>query len=183
MKIFEKIIQKNSKEIPGDIAFKLHDTYGFPIDLTRSMAEEQGLKVDENNFSKLMAKQKSGSKDSTMFNAKDIVLDPTIKSKFVGYKEEICTSNIIALFDIEGNKVDSLDSHGFGIFSETPFYAESGGQVSDIGSILNDDTEMKVIDCKKIGSIHLHEIIVEKGSCNLGQSFKLIIDKVRREKN
>ena len=182
MKIFEKIIQKNSKEIPGDIAFKLHDTYGFPIDLTRSMAEEQGLKVDENNFSKLMAKQKSGSKDSTMFNAKDIVLDPTIKSKFVGYKEEICTSNIIALFDIEGNKVDSLDSHGFGIFSETPFYAESGGQVSDIGSILNDDTEMKVIDCKKIGSIHLHEIIVEKGSCNLGQSFKLIIDKVRREK-
>ena len=182
MKIFEKIIQKNSKEIPGDIAFKLHDTYGFPIDLTRSMAEEQGLEVDENNFSKLMAKQKSGSKDSTMFNAKDIVLDPTIKSKFVGYKEEICTSNIIALFDIEGNKVDSLDSHGFGIFSETPFYAESGGQVSDIGSILNDDTEMKVIDCKKIGSIHLHEIIIEKGSCNLGQSFKLIIDKVRREK-
>ena len=71
----------------GEIAFKLHDTYGFPIDLTIAMASERGIEVDEKIFTDLMKKQKEGSKKSSMFNAKDIVIDPSMNSEFVGYEK------------------------------------------------------------------------------------------------
>ena len=130
----------------GEIAFKLHDTYGFPIDLTIAMASERGIGVDEEIFKNLMKKQKEGSKRSSMFNAKDIVIDPSMNSKFVGYEKSRIMSDCIALFDLEGNQTKKLSDSGYAFFSKTPFYAESGGQVGDQGSISNDNLEIFVSD-------------------------------------
>ena len=182
MKILEQELSKDLKIVSGEIAFKLHDTYGFPIDLTRTISQEKNLSIDEVGFEKLMAIQKQGSKQSSMFNAKDIVIDPNLSSNFIGHDKTSCEANCIALFDEEGTSVDKISSRGFAIFSETPFYAEMGGQVGDIGSVVKKGSEIKVIDCKKVGNFHLHEVEISSGELTKNDNAKLLIDLARREK-
>ena len=183
IEIFEASINEtDGKQLDGAIAFKLHDTYGFPVDLTMAMAQERGLKVDQKGFDKLMKKQKEGSKSSSMFKVLDITIDPKIKSEFVGYQEQTAKGSCVALFDEEGNSVTSLSGEGFAIFSKTPFYAESGGQVADIGIFKSTNLNGEILNCKKVGDFHLHEVIIAKGSLELNADVELIIDAERREK-
>ena len=183
IEIFEASINEtDGKQLDGAIAFKLHDTYGFPVDLTMAMAQERGLKVDQKGFDKLMKKQKEGSKSSSMFKVLDITIDPKINSEFVGYQEQTAKGSCVALFDEEGNSVTSLSGEGFAIFSKTPFYAESGGQVADIGIFKNTNLNGEILNCKKVGDFHLHEISITKGSLELNADVELIIDAERREK-
>ena len=183
IEIFEASIKEtDGKQLDGAIAFKLHDTYGFPVDLTMAMAQERGLKVDQKGFDKLMKKQREGSKSSSMFKVLDITIDPKIKSEFVGYQEQTAKGSCVALFDEEGNSVTSLSGEGFAIFSKTPFYAESGGQVADIGIFKSTNLNGEILNCKKVGDFHLHEVIIAKGSLELNADVELIIDAERREK-
>ena len=183
IEIFEASINEtDSKQLDGAIAFKLHDTYGFPVDLTMAMAQERGLKLDQNGFDKLMKKQREGSKSSSMFKVLDITIDSKIKSEFVGYQEQTATGSCVALFDEEGNSVTSLSGEGFAIFSKTPFYAESGGQVADIGIFKSKNLNGEILNCKKVGDFHLHEISITKGSLDLNADVELTIDSERREK-
>ena len=183
IEIFEASINEtDGKQLDGAIAFKLHDTYGFPVDLTMAMAQERGLKVDQKGFDKLMKKQKEGSKSSSMFKVLDITIDPKIKSEFVGYQEQTAKGSCVALFDEEGNSVTSLSGEGFAIFSKTPFYAESGGQVADIGIFKSTNLNGEILNCKKVGDFHLHEVIIAEGSLELNADVELIIDSERREK-
>ena len=183
IEIFEASIKEtDGKQLDGAIAFKLHDTYGFPVDLTMAMAQERGLKVDQKGFDKLMKKQKEGSKSSSMFKVLDITIDPKIKSEFVGYQEQTAKGSCVALFDEEGNSVTSLSGEGFAIFSKTPFYAESGGQVADIGIFKSTNLNGEILNCKKVGDFHLHEISITKGSLELNADVELIIDAERSEK-
>ena len=183
IEIFEASINEtDGKQLDGAIAFKLHDTYGFPVDLTMAMAQERGLKVDQKGFDKLMKKQREGSKSSSMFKVLDITIDPKIKSEFVGYQEQTAKGSCVALFDEEGNSVTSLSGEGFAIFSKTPFYAESGGQVADIGIFKSTNLNGEILNCKKVGDFHLHEVIIAKGSLELNADVELIIDAERREK-
>jgi alanyl-tRNA synthetase len=182
MKILEQELSKDLKLVSGEVAFKLHDTYGFPVDLTRTISQEKNLSIDEAAFKKLMNIQKQGSKQSSMFNVKDIVVDPNLSSVFVGHQKSSCEANCIALFDDEGTTVDKITNKGFAIFSETPFYAEMGGQVGDIGSVVKKGSEIKVIDCKKVGNFHLHEVEINSGELAKDDSAKLLIDLARREK-
>ena len=183
IKIFEdNLPKKKSEMMSGEIAFKLHDTYGFPIDLTISMASERGIEVDEKIFKDLMKKQKEGSKKSSMFNAKDIVVDPSMNSEFVGYEKNRINGDCIALFDLEGNEVKTLSDSGYAFFSKTPFYAESGGQVGDQGSISNDNLEIFVSDCKKVGNFNMHKVEIQKGEINVGDKVSLSINEERRNK-
>ena len=183
IEIFEASIKEtDGKQLDGAIAFKLHDTYGFPVDLTMAMAQERGLKVDQKGFDKLMKKQREGSKSSSMFKVLDITIDPKIKSEFVGYQEQTAKGSCVALFDEEGNSVTSLSGEGFAIFSKTPFYAESGGQVADIGIFKGTNFNGEILNCKKVGDFHLHEISITKGSLELNADVELIIDAERREK-
>ena len=183
IEIFEASINDtDGKQLDGAIAFKLHDTYGFPVDLTMAMAQERGLKVDQKGFDKLMKKQKEGSKSSSMFKVLDITIDPKIKSEFVGYQEQTAKGSCVALFDEEGNSVTSLSGEGFAIFSKTPFYAESGGQVADTGIFKSTNLKGEILNCKKVGDFHLHEISITKGSLELNADVELIIDAERREK-
>ena len=183
IEIFEASINDtDGKQLDGAIAFKLHDTYGFPVDLTMAMAQERGLKVDQKGFDKLMKKQREGSKSSSMFKVLDITIDPKIKSEFVGYQEQTAEGICVALFDEEGNSVTSLSGEGFAIFSKTPFYAESGGQVADTGIFKGTNFNGEILNCKKVGDFHLHEVTIAEGSLELNADVELIIDSERREK-
>ena len=183
IEIFEASINDtDGKQLDGAIAFKLHDTYGFPVDLTMAMAQERGLKVDQMGFDKLMKKQREGSKSSSMFKVLDITIDPKINSEFVGYQEQTAKGSCVALFDEEGNSVTSLSGEGFAIFSKTPFYAESGGQVADIGIFKSTNLNGEILNCKKVGDFHLHEVTIAEGSLELNADVELIIDSERREK-
>jgi len=183
IEIFEASINEtDGKQLDGAIAFKLHDTYGFPVDLTMAMAQERGLKVDQKGFDKLMKKQREGSKSSSMFKVLDITIDPKINSEFVGYQEQTAKGSCVALFDEEGNSVTSLSGEGFAIFSKTPFYAESGGQVADIGIFKSTNLNAEILNCKKVGDFHLHEISIAEGTLELKADVELIIDSERREK-
>ena len=183
IEIFEASINEtDGKQLDGAIVFKLHDTYGFPVDLTMAMAQERGLKVDQKGFDKLMKKQREGSKSSSMFKVLDITIDPKINSEFVGYQEQTAKGSCVALFDEEGNSVTSLSGEGFAIFSKTPFYAESGGQVADIGIFKSTNLNAEILNCKKVGDFHLHEISIAEGTLELKADVELIIDSERREK-
>ena len=183
IEIFEASINEtDGKQLDGAIAFKLHDTYGFPVDLTMAMAQERGLKVDQKGFDKLMKKQREGSKSSSMFKVLDITIDPKINSEFVGYQEQTAEGSCVALFDEEGNSITSLSGEGFAIFSKTPFYAESGGQVADIGIFKSTNLNGEILNCKKVGDFHLHEVSITEGSLELNADVELIIDSERREK-
>ena len=183
IEIFEASIKEtDGKQLDGAIAFKLHDTYGFPVDLTMAMAQERGLKVDQKGFDKLMKKQREGSKSSSMFKVLDITIDPKINSEFVGYQEQTAKGSCVALFDEEGNSVTSLSGEGFAIFSKTPFYAESGGQVADTGIFKSTNLKGEILNCKKVGDFHLHEVTIAEGSLELNADVELIIDSERREK-
>ena len=183
IEIFEASINEtDGKQLDGAIVFKLHDTYGFPVDLTMAMAQERGLKVDQKGFDKLMKKQREGSKSSSMFKVLDITIDPKINSEFVGYQEQTAKGSCVALFDKEGNSVTSLSGEGFAIFSKTPFYAESGGQVADIGIFKSTNLNGEILNCKKVGDFHLHEVSIVEGSLELNADVELIIDSERREK-
>ncbi len=183
IKIFEDNLPSTKKsKLSGEVAFKLHDTYGFPIDLTKTMSEERGFEVEDDVFEALMKKQKAGSKQSSMFNVKDLVVDPSINSEFLGYKENTATGDCVALFDSNGKPSSGLNQSGFAIFSKTPFYAESGGQIGDTGIAKNKNTYCLVEDCKKSGDFHIHHLKVLDGTISIGDSFDLMIDLERREK-
>ncbi len=152
--LFNKIA-KGKKVIAGDDAFKLHDTYGFPIDLTQLMAREQGLEVDEDRFNKLMNEQKDRARAAGKFSVDHSQVDDWIlvannseEFEFVGYDDaEIETS--IASFRQEGKRVGLK-------LAKTPFYAESGGQVADTGTLANDDVIIRINDVQKINGEFIH---------------------------
>ena len=110
-----------------------------------------------------MAVQREGSKKSTMFDVKDIVVEPNLQSDFIGYTESSCEAACLVLFDEHGNNVNKLTSQGFALFSQTPFYAEMGGQVGDTGSIIKKGSEISITDCKKVGNFHLHKVLITSG--------------------
>ncbi|MBC8525599.1 MAG: alanine--tRNA ligase [Candidatus Cloacimonetes bacterium] len=150
--ITEKL--KPGAVISGKDVFNLYDTYGFPMDLTRIMAEEKGLSINEKGFKIEMEKQRSRAKESSKFEFKDdkinkIKIKPSTKTHFVGYNQNFSSSKIEHFYiDEENNVVIVLD--------KTPFYAESGGQVADTGSIFNQEFKIKVEDVQKENDVFFH---------------------------
>ena len=143
----------NEKVISGDDAFKLYDTYGFPIDLTQIIARENNIEVDEDGFHLQMSKQKEKARESGKFKLQDKNINWTHlfaenDSEFVGYEYLKTTSKVIKYSEIENGYIVVLD--------KTPFYAESGGQVGDVGSISFDGNELNVIDVQKQSEMIVH---------------------------
>ncbi|HVP36888.1 MAG TPA: alanine--tRNA ligase [Terriglobales bacterium] len=153
--VAEKVIKKGGKIIPGNEAFKLYDTFGFPIDLTQVMAKEKNLSVDMEGFEKELEKQRDLSREGAKTVGKDISLSWDIKgtSKFKGYETYNTESKIISV---------SEDGKGL-VLDESPFYAESGGQVNDIGIIYNDEFKFEVKEVIKKGDHIIHLGEVKKG--------------------
>ncbi len=175
---------KDKKELSGEEAFKLYDTYGFPIDLTKEIALEKGVEVNMEDFEKAMEEQRErarnarGSIESFHKQSKDL-LEFKKASEFV-YEFDSISSEVIGLFN-DGNKADSIDEEGDVILSKTPFYAEMGGQVSDTGFIKNDNFEAEVTSVSKApNGQHLHHIVVKYGSLKEGAKVEASINSARR---
>ena len=151
---FEKIIEDmKGSIISGSESFKLYDTYGFPLDLTQLIAREKGLSVDEEGFAQSMNRQKEIAKNAGKFKIQKEKLDWKILSdiaetKFLGY-DTLKSSSEIVRYAFDENNV-------FLILDQTPFYAESGGQVSDVGIITGDGTKLEVLDVKKENNYFIH---------------------------
>ena len=190
MKILNDEISKVDKVLPGEVACKLYDTYGFPLDLTEDILKNKSLSVDHKKFKKLMNESRElakknwkGSGDSSIeeiwFEIKDKI-EPT---EFLGYETDQAEGVILSL--IKDNKqVKSLSNgdEAIIIVNQTPFYGESGGQVGDIGHIVSGKFKFKVTDVqKKLGNLFAHYGKVENGSINLNDNIEMKIDINRRE--
>ena len=185
MKILEEVVARLSgKEIPGDVVFKLYDTYGFPADLTADIARERGLTVDEAGFEKEMQAQRERARAASSFGtAYPGKLDIDAESEFTGYDRLNDEADVVALFAGE-EAVDHLTAgqEGMVILSQTPFYAESGGQVGDQGQLLANGVVFDVLDTQKQGkAVNAHIGKVAKGSIKLGDKLKAEVDEVRRQ--
>ncbi len=171
--VAQKVIKKGKKVIPGEEAFKLYDTYGFPIDLTQVMAQEKNLSVDMKGFEKELEKQRERSKGATarMAGVVDLTyssIDQLSPSEFKGYEDFKTESTIIFISD---------DGKGI-VLDQSPFYAESGGQISDTGEIYNKEFEFEVKEVVKQDDKIIHLGEVKKGNVH-----KQINKKVTAEIN
>jgi alanyl-tRNA synthetase len=170
--------------LPGDIAFKLYDTYGFPLDLTADVCREKNITVDEIGFNLCMEEQRKRARESSAFNvdySNVIKLDD--KTEFLGYQEAESSGKVIAIFK-DGQKVESVNSgdDAIVILDKTPFYGESGGQIGDKGLLTAANVEFTVLDSQKYGKSigHIGKII--KGSLKVGDNVTAAIDVELRER-
>ena len=171
--------------LDGKDAFLLYDTYGFPFELTLEIASEKGKKVDVDGYKKAMEEQKQkaraarGKLESFKAQDKDL-MEFNLPSEFI-YEDEILESKVIGIFK-DGKQVESIDDYGDIVFDKTNFYAESGGQVNDIGEIKNESTNLKVnMVITSPNKQNLHHVEVLYGQVNLGDKFTLMPDFNRRQ--
>ncbi len=170
-------------EIPGDVVFKLYDTYGFPVDLTADVARERGLSLDTAGFEAAMAEQRRKAQAASKFSAlgKDGI-ETDAESEFLGYEGTAASCEVIALFN-DGQPVNTLNlgEDGAVILSSTPFYAESGGQIGDTGTIAAGDHSFTVVDTQKKGRAIVHYGSVQAGELSVGDTVEAHVDAERRQ--
>ena len=179
-------VKDGSHKISGEEVFKLYDTFGFPIDLTREIALENHIDIDEETFEKLMKLQKERARNaranlSGWSNASKTLLSALPKTEFTGYDAfETDGAKVLAIIDGD----DSLDSISEGEFSlvldKTPFYAESGGQVGDVGIITGDDAAVTVLDTKKTDGVTIHFCRMVNGTLKKGDTVRAEINEAKR---
>jgi alanyl-tRNA synthetase len=184
MEILESAIAKlKGKEIPGEVAFKLYDTYGFPVDLTADIARERGLSVDQAGFEAAMTGQRDRARAASKFSAASSdAIETDAASDFLGYAGTDGSGQVLAIFK-DGAAVDALANgeQGAIVLSSTPFYAESGGQVGDTGLLVNDGKIFNVSDTQKSGDAIVQFGQVEEGEFSVGDSVEAIVDAERRQ--
>ena len=182
IEILEKEISRmDSKVIPGDIVFKLHDTFGFPFDLTADIAREQDLELDEEGFNQCMKQQVKNSKTASKFKGTQLDLSSIEETQFLGYDRLNAEGIVLGLWtdDLQVDSATSGKEH-FLALDQSPFYAESGGQVGDHGDFSCSDGNGQILDCIKQGKIFLHKIIVADGSLKVGDTLKLSVESTSR---
>ena len=179
---------KKLDSLSGEEAFKLHDTYGFPLDLTVEIAEENNLKVDVDGFNKCMEEQKQTAREnrkdgSSWDGADSFEIDVDKPTEFIGYDTLEANGKILAIVtEGEASNEISKGENGIIVTDKTPFYAEMGGQVGDKGKITNGDSNIKVIDTTKDGNgLYYHHVEVTDGKFTVGDTVKLsVCEKCRR---
>uniref|UniRef100_UPI0025F196DC alanine--tRNA ligase n=1 Tax=Sulfurivirga sp. TaxID=2614236 RepID=UPI0025F196DC len=166
----------------GDVVFKLYDTYGFPVDLTADVARERGLKIDEAGFEAEMRRQRERARAAGSFKV-DLSrkIDFEGETEFVGYQQDEMDATVLALYRDE-TSVEALreGEEGIVILDRTPFYAESGGQVGDTGSLTEGMNSFHVSDTQKQGKLWLHVGRVTAGEIRVGQQVHAQVDVARR---
>ncbi|MBN59689.1 alanine--tRNA ligase [Thalassolituus sp. UBA3500] len=178
----DAIADMSGDTIPGETAFKLYDTYGFPLDLTADVARERDLKVDEDGFNVAMEKQRETARAAGNFSAdygKGLELDG--ETGFLGYESLENTGTVKALF-VGGEKIEQLNAgdEAVLVLDETAFYAESGGQAGDTGFLKADGVVFQVKDTTKEGKNHLHKGVLVEGSVALGDQLTASVDAEKR---
>ena len=189
MKILNDEISKIDKVLPGEVAFKLYDTYGFPLDLTEDILKNKSLKIDNKKFQTLMNESRElakknwkGSGDSSVNKIWFEIKDRLGPSEFLGYETDHAEGKILSLLK-DNKEVKSLSDNDEGmiITNQTPFYGESGGQVGDTGEISSGEFKFEVHDVQKqLGDLFVHYGKVVKGSIKLNDNVEMKIDVNRR---
>ena len=173
------------KELNGEDAFKLYDTYGFPLDLTLEILEEKSLTVNKKDFEEAMNKQRESSRQHTSFKGgwedDKLEISGYPKTEFLGYDQNDIKAEIIGVEAFDGNSLSESDKAVI-ILDKTPFYAESGGQIGDTGYLKSDNGLIRVYNTKKTADdIFYHFVEVENGEFNKGDIVEAKIDVDRRE--
>lgn len=177
--------KENKNVLNGEEAFKLYDTYGFPLDLTKEILEEKNLKVDEDVFNEQMNIQKQTAREARKKDAgwslDNLNTDGIRKTEFVGYDELNIEGKILNIF-VENNESTSINegSKGIIISDKTSFYAEGGGEVADSGSITSNEFEARVIDVQKLKDIYFHYVEVTSGKISVKDTAEFKVDRERR---
>jgi alanyl-tRNA synthetase len=187
LRIFQEAIQSlEGQEIPGDVAFKLYDTYGFPVDLTADIARERGLSVDRMGFERCMQRQREQSQSASGFREDYEVSNSVLThaSSFEGYTQCVQEGTVIALV-LDGQEVESIQAGARAsvVLDATPFYAESGGQVGDRGwiQIASGDAIFRVDDTQRVGQAILHHGELVRGTLAKACPVIASIDAARRD--
>ena len=172
-----------SGTIPGEVVFKLYDTYGFPVDLTADIARERNLELDQEGFEQCMQEQRRRAREANKFNV-DISVLPDLKnhaSGFEGYDSLHTSGQVTALLQ-DNQIVEAIEAGQSGgvVLDRTPFYAESGGQVGDRGELVSDTGVFVVDDTQKQGNAHIHSGRVSEGTIRVGQQAEARVDPVTR---
>ena len=170
--------------IPGNVVFRLYDTYGFPVDLTNDIARERGLTLDLDGYEREMAEQRQRSQDHAGFK---VDYSQTLKlegeTRFLGYEQDQAEGSVVALL-VDGQLVEILEEGASGIvvLDQTPFYGESGGQVGDCGRLEAASAGADVSDTTKAQGHHLHHVTVTQGSIRVGDRLQATIDSGLRDR-
>ena len=182
IEILDEAISGMSEEtISGDVVFKLHDTFGFPFDLTADIARERDLLIDEERFNECMNLQKETSKASSNFVSKLPAAANIDETKFLGYEELESESKILMIWKDQKRVDEATNKEEVYIAcNQTPFYAEAGGQIGDIGKFASKIAAGNILDCKKQGKVYLHRTIIEKGNIKTGDVIKMNVEKEKR---
>ncbi|AKD04633.1 alanine--tRNA ligase [Pontibacter korlensis] len=171
----EESFKQHNNTIDGKTAFELYDTFGFPLDLTALIAREKGLKVDEEGFGKEMEQQKNRSRNASATEQSDwVILQPDVVNEFIGYDCDVTDAQIVRYRQVKAKN----NSEYHIVLDKTPFYAESGGQVGDVGYLVADGERVEVLDTKKENDLILH--ITKNLPKNLEAGFSAEIDAERR---
>ena len=185
MRILDSAIATLTNDtLSGDIVFELYDTYGFPVDLTADIARERQLNIDQDGFNMAMEAQRQRARAAGKFdinyNAK---LDIKGETLFKGYDTTSDSNNLIEKIFVNGDAVDTLKegTQAQLVLNSTPFYAESGGQIGDTGSIVSGDTVFDVHDTQKQGNIFLHNGILTTGQLTVNSSVTTQVNSTRRQ--
>ena len=177
----EAISAMKNKTISGDIVFKLHDTYGFPFDLTADIAREKGLNIDEERFNECMNLQKQTSKASSSFVSSLPAASGVSETVFLGYEKLEASSKILVIWkDQERKDIANTGDEIFIACDQTPFYAEAGGQIGDRGIFASKSATGNILDCKKQGKVFIHKAIINKGSIKKGEVIEMSVEKEKR---
>ena len=177
----DTISNMKNKTLSGDVVFKLHDTYGFPFDLTADIAREKQLDIDEERFNECMNQQKQTSKASSSFVSSLPAASGIEETKFLGYENLESDSKVLVIWK-DQERIDAAKNKEeiFFACNQTPFYAEAGGQIGDKGKFASQSSTGSILDCKKQGKVYIHKAIVDKGSIKTSDVIKMSVEKEKR---
>ncbi len=184
--IMRRAAQEGEKVLSGDDVFRLYDTYGFPIDLTREIAGEQKLDIDEESFVALMKSQKERARAaraniSGWSDASKSLLADFAKTEFAGYDNDTCDATVIGII-ADDMSVDEVTEGEFTLITDkTVFYGEGGGQVGDTGIVYDHDTMITVLDTKKIDGVYIHVCSMASGDVKVGDTVRMELNVPRRQ--
>ncbi len=183
MEILEAALAGGAKVVDGDVAFKLHDTYGFPLDLTADVCRERGVTVDEAGFNTAMNRQREQARAAGKFKMAAGLEYKGAATTFHGYEQLVCETSRVTAIYVDGGAVTSANAgdDAVVVLDHTPFYAESGGQAGDTGELRNGTTRMVVEDTIKIqAAVHGHQGRIVEGSLSVGDRLVARVDTERR---
>jgi alanyl-tRNA synthetase len=187
--MLDEAFTRKATQVSGELAFKLYDTFGFPLDLTRVIAAQRDVEVDEAGFERAMSEQRQrsefqGSGEVAVAGVFQSVADRVGPTKFLGYDETRATSRVVALI-ADGKEVEAVGPYSKDvavIVAETPFYGEQGGQIGDAGTLVSGQAQLAVRDCKRpVSTLWVHFAEVESGELRVGDPVELTVDVARRD--